>query len=65
MNTKKILLNYLKKKAGTKQKVYIITKEVFAEIQDVLVEIANKLNKEISNPNVTIHLKSQVIMMHS
>ena len=54
MNTKENIVKLLKEKAGTKQKVYIITKEVFAEIQDVLVEIANKLNKEISNPNVSI-----------
>ena len=65
MNTKENIVKLLKEKAGTKQKVYIITKEVFAEIQDVLVEIANKLNKEISNPNVGYSMKSQVIMMHS
>tara|TARA_B100000900_G_scaffold416228_1_gene450318 strand:+ start:2359 stop:3051 length:693 start_codon:yes stop_codon:yes gene_type:complete len=54
MNTKENIINLLKEKAGTKQKVYIITKEVFADIQDVLVEIANKLNKEISNTNISI-----------
>jgi hypothetical protein len=54
MDTQENIINLLKKKAGTKQKVYQITKEVFAEIQDVLVDVANKLNKEISNSNINI-----------
>lgn len=54
MDTQENIINLLKNKAGTKQKVYQITKEVFAEIQDVLVDVANKLNKEISNSNINI-----------
>ncbi len=57
MNKQENLIKLLKEKAGTKQKVFQITKEVFAQIQDVLVEVVNKLNKDISDPKINILYK--------
>ena len=57
MNNQENIIKLLKEKAGTKQKVYQITKEVFAQIQDVLVELVNKLNKETLDPKINILYK--------
>ena len=39
MNSEENILNLLKDKASTKQKVYKITKKIFSEIQDLLKKI--------------------------
>tara|TARA_B100000963_G_scaffold40097_2_gene29826 strand:- start:5586 stop:6278 length:693 start_codon:yes stop_codon:yes gene_type:complete len=57
MNKQENLIKLLKEKAGTKQKVFQITKDVFAQIQDVLVELVDKLNKKISDPKINILYK--------
>ena len=54
METETNILKLLAEKSSTKQKVYQITKEVFSDIQDILIHKASKLNKIISNPNVEI-----------
>ena len=41
MNSEENIVNLLKEKAGTKQKVYRITKQVFSEIQEILIEKAD------------------------
>jgi len=54
MDSEKDILKLLKEKACTKQKVYKITKEVFAEIQEILSAKATRLNAAVSDVNVNI-----------
>ena len=54
MNSERNIIKLLKEKASTKQKVYKITKEVFAEIQEILNKKATKLNVEVLDPDVDI-----------
>ena len=54
MNTEENILNLLKEKAGTKQKVYRITKQVFAEIQEVLINKASSLDAKVSDEHFNI-----------
>lgn len=57
MNSEENIVNLLKEKAGTKQKVYRITKQVFAELQEVLVDKANNISTKISNEYFSISYK--------
>ena len=54
MNTEEKIVSLLKEKACTKQKIYRITKNVFANFQDVLQEKANILNNEIQDKDVEV-----------
>jgi hypothetical protein len=54
MNSEEKIVSLLKEKACTKQKVYRITKNVFANFQDVLQEKANILNNEIQDKDVEV-----------
>ena len=54
MNSEEKIVSLLKEKACTKQKIYRITKNVFANFQDVLQEKANILNNEIQNKDVEV-----------
>ena len=54
MNTEENIVKLLKEKASTKQKIYRITKNVFANFQDVLQEKANILNNEIQDKDVEV-----------
>ena len=54
MNSEENILNLLKEKASTKQKVYKITKKIFSEIQDLLKEKAIRLNTEIADDDVIV-----------
>ena len=54
MNSEEKILSLLKEKACTKQKIYRITKNVFANFQDVLQEKANILNNEIQDKDVEV-----------
>ena len=57
MNSEENIVNLLKEKAGTKQKVYRITKQVFAELQEVLVDKAKDISTKISNEYFSISYK--------
>jgi hypothetical protein len=54
MESEKKILDLLKEKACAKQKVYRITKEVFANIQNLLKEKSVRLNNEISDNDVEV-----------
>ena len=54
MNTEEKIVSLLKEKACTKQKIYRITKNIFANFQDVLQEKANILNNEIQDKDVEV-----------
>ena len=54
MSLEENILDLLKNKAGSKQKVYKITKEVFSQIQEVLIDKARRLNTAVSDPDVEI-----------
>jgi hypothetical protein len=54
MNSEEKIVSLLKEKACTKQKIYRITKNVFANFQDVLKEKANILNNEIQDKDVEV-----------
>ena len=54
MESEERILNLLKNKAGTKQKVYRITKQVFGEIQEVLIDKATSLDAKISDEDFEI-----------
>ena len=54
MDSERNIIKLLKEKASTKQKVYKITKEIFAEIQEILNKKATKLNAEVLDPDVDI-----------
>jgi len=54
MNSEEKILSLLKEKACTKQKIYRITKNIFANFQDVLQEKANILNNEIQDKDVEV-----------
>ena len=54
MDSERNILKLLEEKSSIKQKVYKITKEVFAEIQEVLGTKANRLNAAISDSDVHI-----------
>jgi len=54
MNSEEMIVSLLKEKACTKQKIYRITKNVFANFQDVLQEKANILNNEFQDKNVEV-----------
>ena len=54
MNTEENIVKLLKEKASTKQKIYRITKNVFANFQDVLQEKANILNNEVQDKDVEV-----------
>lgn len=54
MNSKEKIVSLLKEKACTKQKIYRITKNIFANFQDVLQEKANILNNEIQDKDVEV-----------
>lgn len=57
MNTEKKIVSLLKEKACTKQKIYRITKNIFANFQDVLQAKANILNNEIQDKDVEVSYK--------
>jgi hypothetical protein len=54
MDSEKNILKLLQEKSCTKQKVYKITKEVFAEIQEILNAKSTRLNDEVSDADVDI-----------
>jgi len=54
MNSEEEIVSLLKEKACTKQKIYRITKNVFANFQDVLQEKANILNNEVQDKDVEV-----------
>ena len=54
MNSEEKILSLLKEKACTKQKIYRITKNIFANFQDVLQEKANILNNEVQDKDVEV-----------
>ncbi len=54
MNSEENIVNLLKEKAGTKQKVYRITKQVFSEIQDILIEKAKNISSKISDEDFSV-----------
>ena len=54
MNSEKKIVSLLKEKACTKQKIYRITKNIFANFQDVLQEKASILNNEVKDKNVEV-----------
>lgn len=54
MNTEEKIVSLLKEKACTKQKIYRITKNIFANFQDVLQEKANILNNEVQDKDVEV-----------
>ncbi len=54
MDLERNIVKLLEEKSSTKQKVYKITTEVFAEIQEVLGAKASRLNATISDSDVNI-----------
>jgi len=54
MNTEEKIVSLLKEKACTKQKIYRITKNIFANFQDVLQEKATILNNEVQDKDVEV-----------
>ena len=54
MDSEKNILKLLKEKSCTKQKVYKITKGVFAEIQEILSAKAIRLNSAVSDDDVDV-----------
>lgn len=54
MSSEKKIVSLLKEKASTKQKIYRITKNIFANFQDVLQEKANILNNEVDDKDVEV-----------
>ena len=54
MNSEEKIVSLLKEKACTKQKIYRVTKNIFANFQDVLQEKANILNNEIQDKDVEV-----------
>ena len=54
MNSEEKIVSLLKEKACTKQKIYRITKNIFANFQDVLQEKANILNNEVQDQDVEV-----------
>ena len=54
MNSEEKIVSLLKEKAYTKQKIYRITENVFANFQDVLQEKANILNNEVQDKDVEV-----------
>jgi len=54
MDAEKNILKLLADKSSTKQKVYQITKEVFADLQEMLSAKSNRLNTVISDPYVDV-----------
>ena len=54
MASEKDILKLLKEKSSVKQEVYKITKEVFADIQDILSVKASRLNDSVFHANVNI-----------
>ena len=54
MDTERNILKLLEEKSSTKQKVYKITKAVFADLQEILSVKSNRLNMAVSNPDVEI-----------
>jgi len=57
MNTEEKIVSLLKEKACTKQKIYRITKNIFANFQDVLQEKVNILNNEVQDKDVEVSYK--------
>ena len=54
MNSEEKIVSLLKEKACTKQKIYRVTKNIFANFQDVLQEKANILNNEVQDKDVEV-----------
>ena len=54
MNSEKNVLQLLKDKSCTKQKVYRITKDVFSKLQDILIDKAKRLNDLVSDSDVDV-----------
>ena len=54
MDSERNILKLLDEKSSVKQKVYKITKEVFAEVQEILGNKAKRLNAAISSTDVDI-----------
>lgn len=54
MNSEEKIVSLLKEKACAKQKIYRITKNIFANFQDVLQEKAKILNNEIQDKDVEV-----------
>ena len=63
MNTEEKIVSLLKEKACTKQKIYRITKNIFANFQDVLQEKANILNNEFKIKMLRFLMKNLGILM--
>ncbi len=57
MNSEEKIVSLLKEKACTKQKIYRITKNIFANFQDVLQEKAKILNNEVQDKDVEVSYK--------
>ena len=54
MNSEQNILKLLKEKSATKQKVYQITKNIFAKLQEILREKSIRLDESVSDPTVNI-----------
>ena len=54
MNSEEKIVSLLKEKACTKQKIYRITKNIFANFQDLLQEKATILNNEVQDKDVEV-----------
>lgn len=54
MESEKEILELLNNKSSLKQEIYKITKDVFAELQDILKEKAIKLEDGITDKNVSV-----------
>ena len=54
MQSENKIIKLLKEKASTKQQVYKITKRIFSEIQEILHEKANRIDGQVSDPDIMI-----------
>lgn len=59
MKNQEQIVHLLKTKASTKQEVYSITKQVFANFQERLKQKENEINKEIENEQVQVSYSSE------
>ncbi|MDC3305625.1 hypothetical protein OAV36_01755 [Flavobacteriales bacterium] len=59
MKNQEQIVHLLKTKASTKQEVYSITKQVFADFQERLKQKENEINKEIENEQVQVSYSSE------
>ena len=54
MNSEQNILKLLKEKSATKQKVYQITKNIFAKLQEILRDKSIRLDELVSDPTVNV-----------